>query len=211
MTRISSVRVLIVLVSIHNLVIHQMDVKTMFLNGELKDEIHMDQPEGCVVPSEEQKVCRLVKSLYRLKQAPKLWHRKFDHVLVSNGFSINDVDKCIYNNLRITCIAICLCVDDMLIFRTNLQVVCETKKFLGSKFDMKDFGKTEVILGIRITRTPDKLKLSQEHYVENILRKFKHFDCKPMSTLYDPNSQLKKNKEHSVAQIEYVQIIGSLI
>ena len=89
--------------------------------------------------------------------------------------------------------------------------MCETKKFLGSKFNMKDFGKTEVILGIRITRTPDKLKLSQEHYVENILRKFKHFDCKPMSTLYDPNSQLKKNKEHSVAQIEYVQIIGSLI
>ncbi|RVX23100.1 Retrovirus-related Pol polyprotein from transposon TNT 1-94 [Vitis vinifera] len=73
-----------------------------------------------------------------------------------------------------------LYVDDMLIFGTSLQVVCETKKFL-------------------------------ELYVEKILRKFEHFDCKPVSTPYDPNSQLKKNREHSVAQIEYAHIIGILI
>ena len=68
---------------------------------------------------------------------------------------------------------------------------------------MKDLGEAEVILGIKINRTPNGLKLSQEHYVEKILRKFEHFDCKLMSTPYDPNSQLKKNREDSVAQIEY--------
>ena len=68
---------------------------------------------------------------------------------------------------------------------------------------MKDLGKVEVILGIKITRTPNWFKLSQEHYVEKILRKFEHFDCKLVSTPYDPNSQLKKNREHSVTQIEY--------
>ena len=67
------------------------------------------------------------------------------------------------------------------------------KKFLGSKFDMKVLGEAEVILGIKITRTSNGLKLSQDqHYVEKILRKFEHFDCKPMSTPYDPSSQLKK-------------------
>ena len=76
----------------------------------------------------------------------------------------------------------------MSIFGTSLEVVCEIKKFLGFKFDMKDLGKVEVILGIKITRTPNKLKLSQEHYVEMILRKFEHFDCKPVSTPYDPSS-----------------------
>ncbi|KAL6339065.1 hypothetical protein AAG906_024216 [Vitis piasezkii] len=76
---------------------------------------------------------------------------------------------------------------------------------------MKDLGEVKVILGIKITRTPNVLKLSQEHYVEKIIRKFEHFDCKPVSTPYDPNSQLEKNKEHSVAQIEYAQIIGILI
>ena len=101
-TRISLIRVLIALTSVHNLVIHQMDVKTAFLNGELEEEIYMDQPEGCMVPGDEGKVCRLVKSLYELKQAPKQWHNKFDNVLISNGFSINDADKCIYNKVEKT-------------------------------------------------------------------------------------------------------------
>ena len=99
----------------------------------------------------------------------------------------------------------------MLIVGTSLEVVCETKKFLGSMFDMKDLGEAKVILGIKITRTPNGLKLCQEHYVEKILRKFEHFDCKPMSTPHDLSSQLKKNKEHSIAQIEYAQIIRSLM
>lgn len=211
-TRITSIKVLIALASIHNLVIHQMDVKTTFLNGDLEEEIYMDQPEGCVAPDKEKKVYKLVKSLYGLKQAPKQWHNKFDHVLVTNGYSINDADKCIYNKYEDnTCVVIYLYVDDMLIFGTSLEVVCETKRFLGSKFDMKDLGETKVILGIKITRTPNGLKLSQEHYVEKILRKFEHFDCKPASTSYDPSSQLKKNREYSVAQIEYAQIIGSLM
>ncbi|RVW92110.1 Retrovirus-related Pol polyprotein from transposon TNT 1-94 [Vitis vinifera] len=167
-----------------------MDVKIAFLNGDLEEEIYMEQPEGCVVPGKEKKVCKLVKSRYGLKQDPKQWHNKFDHVLVTNGYSINDVDKCIYNKYEDnTCVVIYLYVDDMLIFRTSLEVVCKTKKFLGSKFDMKDLRETEVILGIKITRTPNGLKLSQEHCVEKILRKFEHFDCKPVSTPYDQSSQ----------------------
>ena len=78
-TRITSIRVLISLASIHNLLIHQMDVKTAFLNGELDEEIYMDQPEGFVVHGQEHKVCKLDKSLYGLKQAPKQWHEKFDN------------------------------------------------------------------------------------------------------------------------------------
>ena len=99
----------------------------------------------------------------------------------------------------------------MLIFGTSLEVVCETKKFLGSKFDMKDLGEAEVILRIKIIRTPNEIKLSQEHYVKKILRKFEHFDCKLVSTLYDSSSQLKKIRKHDIAQIEYAQLIGSLM
>ncbi|WKA09025.1 hypothetical protein VitviT2T_026704 [Vitis vinifera] len=66
-TRIASIRVLFTLTSFHNLVIHQMDVKTAFLNGDLEEKIYTDQPEGCVVPGKEKRVCKLVKSLYGLK------------------------------------------------------------------------------------------------------------------------------------------------
>ena len=70
-TRITSIRVLISLTAIHSLVVHQMDVKTTFLNGELEEEINMEQPKGFVIHGQEDKVCKLDKSLYGLKQAPK--------------------------------------------------------------------------------------------------------------------------------------------
>ena len=65
--------------SIHKLIVHQMNVKTAFLNGDLDEEIYLDQPEGFVVQGQESKVCKLRKSLYGLKQAPKQWHEKFDN------------------------------------------------------------------------------------------------------------------------------------
>ena len=70
-TRITSIRLLIAIAAIFNLKIHQMDVKTAFLNGDLEEEIYMDQPEGFVEPGQESKVCKLTESLYGLKQAPK--------------------------------------------------------------------------------------------------------------------------------------------
>jgi hypothetical protein len=72
-----------------------MYVKTIFLNGELDEEIYMDQPTGIVVKGEEQNVCKLLKSLYGLKQAPKQWHEKFDTTLTSAGYIINEADRCV--------------------------------------------------------------------------------------------------------------------
>ncbi|GJX19315.1 zinc finger, CCHC-type containing protein [Tanacetum coccineum] len=74
-----------------------MDVKTAFLNGDLDEEVYMKQPEGFVMPSNEHKVCKLVKSLYGLKQAPKQWHQKFDEVVLSSGFLLNQSDKCVFS------------------------------------------------------------------------------------------------------------------
>ena len=73
-----------------------MDIKTDFSNRELEEEIYMEQPEGFIVPGKENKVCRLVKSLYGLNQAPKQWHAKFDQTMLTNGFKINKCDKCVY-------------------------------------------------------------------------------------------------------------------
>ena len=120
--RISTIRLLIDLASVHNLVVHQMDVKTAFLNGELDEEVYMKQPEGFVMLGKEHMVCKLVKSLYGLKQEPKQWHQKFDEVILSSGFKLNQCDKCVYSRFddaTKTRVIICLYVDDMLIFRTD--------------------------------------------------------------------------------------------
>jgi hypothetical protein len=80
--RMTTIRMLVALAACHDLLIHQMDVKITFLNGELDEEIYMNQPDGFVAPGQENKVCILRKSLYGLKQAPKQWHEKFDRTLI---------------------------------------------------------------------------------------------------------------------------------
>ncbi|KAL0434586.1 UNVERIFIED_CONTAM: Retrovirus-related Pol polyprotein from transposon TNT 1-94 [Sesamum radiatum] len=210
-TRITSIRVLIAIAALYDLEIHQMDVKTAFLNGELDEEIYMEQPEGFVVPGQEKKVCRLVKSLYGLKQAPKQWHEKFDRTMLSNGFKINECDKCVYDkSSHNSFIIVCLYVDDMLIMGSNRDVILTTKRMLTKHFDMKDMGLADVI-GIKISKTSDGLALSQSHYIENILKKFKAYDSPPAKTPVDLNLHLAKNKGESEGQIEYSRIIGSLM
>ncbi|KAD3641087.1 hypothetical protein E3N88_30311 [Mikania micrantha] len=127
-TRITSIRLVLAIAALRNLEVHQMDVKTAFLNGDLEEEIYMEQPEGFSAPGQEGKVCKLVKSLYGLKQAPKQWHQKFDQVMLNNGFKINECDN-----------------DD--------KMIKSTKDMLKARFDMKDMGLADVILGVKINRT----------------------------------------------------------
>jgi hypothetical protein len=94
--RLTTIRTLIAVTASYGLIIHQMDVKTTFLNGELDEKIYMDQPEGFIEDGQENKVCRLIKSLYGLKQALKQWHEKFDNTLIVAGFAVNESDTCVY-------------------------------------------------------------------------------------------------------------------
>ena len=200
-TRISSIRMLIAIAAIHNLEIHQMDVKTTFLNGDLDEEIYMEQPEGIIVPGQEKKVCRLVKSLYGLKQAPVQWHEKIDSVMMTNGFKINECDKCVYvKNTEHGFVIICLYVDDILIMGSNNEVIKTTKEMFNNKFDMKDLGVVDVILGIKISKTSNGLILSQSHYIEKILKKFKQDDSSPMRKPVDVNLHLSKNNGKIISQ-----------
>jgi len=155
-------------------------------------------------PGQEYKVCKLLKSLYGLKQVPKQWHEKLDNVLLCDGFSPNDADKCVYSKYKNgECVIICLYVDDMLIFGKCIDIVSRTKLFLGSKFEIKDIGEANVILGVRIIRKGDNILLYQEQYIEKLIRKFGYYDFKPVSTPYDANSKLMKNRGEFVSQPEY--------
>ena len=115
-----------------------MDIKTAFLNGDLDEEIYMEQPEGFVVKGQEHKVCKLVKCLYGHKQATKQWYEKFDKIILEFGFKINDHDKCVYyKDDSGECIILCLYVDDILLFGTNLEIIKNVKSYLSSKFEDK--------------------------------------------------------------------------
>ncbi|WJZ94150.1 hypothetical protein VitviT2T_013032 [Vitis vinifera] len=211
-TRINSIRMVLAIAALRNLEIHQMDVKTAFLNGDLDEEIYMEQPEGFSAPRQEKKVCKLVKSLYGLKQAPKQWHEKFDNVMLSHGFKINECDKCVYvKDTEHGYAIVCLYVDDMLIVGSDDKMITSTKNMLNSRFDMKDMGLADVILGIKIKRTSNELILSQSHYVDKILGKFDKDNSGVARTPVDVTLHLSKNKGESVSQVEYSRVIGSLM
>ena len=210
--RISSIRTLIAISALKGLYIHQMDVKTAFLNGYLKEEIYLEQPEGFVIPGQENKVCRLVKSLYGLKQAPKQWHERFDTTVTAFGFQHNSADRCIYSkHTSDYIVVICLYVDDMLIIGTHLEGILETKKYLSSNFKMKDLGEVDTILGIKVKRTGGQISLSQSHYIEKILTKFQHLNIKEFNTPFDSSVKLKVNSGRAVAQLEYASAVGSMM
>jgi len=136
--RLTTIRVLLSLAVSYGLLIHQMDVKTASLNGELEEEIYMDQPDGFVTSGQKGKVCKLLKSLCGLKQAPKQWHEKFDRTLTFADFAINEADKCVYYRFGGgESVILCIYVDDILIFGTSLDAIKEVKDFLSKNFEFK--------------------------------------------------------------------------
>lgn len=155
---------------------------------------------------------KLLKSLYGLKQAPKQWHEKFDRTLTSVGFVVNEADKCVYyRHVRGEGVILCLYVDDILIFGTNMKVIHEVKSFLSKCFDMKDLGEADVILNIKLIKNKSGITLTQSHYVEKILSRFGYIDSKSSPTPYYPSVTLLKNRRIAVDQLRYSQIVGSLM
>ena len=205
-TRINSIRMVLAIVALRNLEVHQMNMKIAFLNGDLKEEIYIEQPEGFFALGQEKKVRKLVKSLYGLKQALKQWHEKFDNVMMSHGFKINECNKCVYvKDTELGYVIVCLYVDDMLIVGSDDKMIASTKNMLNSRFDMKDMGL------VKTKRTSEGLILSQSHYVDNILEKFDKDNSSIVRTLVDVTLHLSKNKGNSVSQVEYSRVIGSLM
>lgn len=130
-----------------------MDIKTAFLNGDLNEEVYMQQPEGFVSSGNENLLSKLRKLIYGLKQASRQWYLKFDEVVTSLGFEENKVDQCIYLKASGSkFIFLVLYVDDILLSSGDLGLLHETKRMLTEFFDMKDLGEVSFVLGIEIHR-----------------------------------------------------------
>ena len=132
--------------------------------------------------------------------------------MMSHGFKINECDKCVYvKDTELGYVIVCLYVDDMLIVGSDDKMIASTKSMLNSRFDTKDMGLTDVILGIKIKKTSEGLILSQSHYVDNILGKFDKDNSDIAKTPVDITLHLSKNKGESVSQVEYSRVISSLM
>jgi hypothetical protein len=219
--KLTSIRFLLSIAAAFDLEVEQMDVKTTFLHGDLEEEIYMKQPEGFVVKGKKELVCKLKKSLYGLKQSPRMWYQKFDTYILGLGFVRSRADHCVYSKqVGNHFIYVVLYVDDMLLVGNNMDVIKEVKSQLSSKFDMKDLGAANFILGMEIKRdrANRKLWLNQRKYVETILQRFNMHGSKPvkvpipigvkLSTDQCPKTQ---EEEEDMSHVPYASAVGSLM
>ena len=196
-----------------DMVIHQMDVVTAFLNGHLEEEIFMKQPVGFIKSGQENLVCKLKKSLYGLKQAPRCWNAVLDKYLKSIRFLQSPADQCVYvrNDKDIQTI-IAVYVDDLVVMSDDINDLQNVKRALAGRFQMKDLGDLSYCLGISVQRDGTTMKLYQKNYVEQLLKTFGMDSCNPVTTPSAVDVKLvKSDGSRSVDPVKYQSIIGSLL
>lgn len=216
--RYNSIRYLLALSVRFDLDIDQMDAVSAFLHGDLTEEIYMVQPE---LFETADKVCRLRKTIYGLKQASREWNKKLNSCLLQAGLKCSQTDSCVYYSIRgekLTFVAVY--VDDLLIFSNDIVFKSHLKAKLSGNFKMKDLGEAKHCLGFEIIRDRSKstLAINQRKYITEILQRFNMADCNPVSTPLDINQKLSKEMSPKLpdeitemSRIPYQQAVGSLL
>jgi hypothetical protein len=180
--RYTSIRTVIALATSMGWKLHQMDVKTTFLNGEIEEEVYIEQPEGFMIHDEKSYVYRLKKSLYGLKHAPRAWYEKMDGFLMSLGFNKSVTDPNLYyHTVGDESLILVLYVDDLFLTGSE-RLIAECKRVLTYEFEMKDLGMMHYFLGLEVWQRANEIFPSQGKYTVEILKKFGMTDYKSMPT-----------------------------
>ncbi|KAG7594052.1 Integrase catalytic core [Arabidopsis thaliana x Arabidopsis arenosa] len=198
--RIETIRLLIDLAAAHGWEIHHLDVKTAFLHGELKETVYVYQPEGFEVKGSEDKVYRLNKALYGLRQAPRAWNNKLNHILVDLHFTKCSKEPSVYRKeVEEHLLIIAVYVDDLFVTKTSLEVINKFKGEMSSNFEMSDLGKLTYYLGIEVMQHQEGILLNQSRYALKILEEAGMRDCNPVHIPMEAGLKLSKaEKEKEV-------------
>src|SRR5712692_6386852 len=215
-----SLQLLLALAALENWEIHQMEVKSAFLNGVLNKEIYMEQPQGFIAAEQENKVCKLKRALYGLKQASRIWNQQFHGVLIALGFEWTYSDADIYvchqhggNSLLI----IILYVDDITIMGSLLEDAKQLKEKLSLCHEMSDLGEIQSYLGMWICQDHSKkcIEVDQSGYIRSILDHFSMADANPHPTPLPTGANvhlIKNTAQATQAEVKHFQsLIGSLL
>nr|GEZ49969.1 retrovirus-related Pol polyprotein from transposon TNT 1-94 [Tanacetum cinerariifolium] len=211
--RLEAIRIFLAFATQKNTVVYQMDVKTVFLNGNLREEIYVSQPDGFVDPDNPNHVYKLKKALYELKQAPRAWYDMLSSFLISQDFSKGSLDITLFirrngNDLLLVQIY----VDDI-IFAASTPELCDIfAKIMFSKFKMLMMGKISFFLGLQISQSPRGIFINQSKYALESLKKYGFESCDPVDTPMVEKSKLDEDKEGKVVDpSHYHGMIGTLL
>jgi hypothetical protein len=210
--KFTTIRVLLAISAHLDLEIHQVDIKTAFLNGELKEEIYLKPPPGTDI--HKSLVWRLLKPLYGLKQAGRQWYQKVHAKFTAIGFTRLEADHSVFRKGKgDQLILVAVYVDDMLLFCKLISVIISFKEELALSFPTTDLGEARWILNMEITRDRNArtITLSQERYIETILDRHGMSSCHPVATPMITGLKLTKLAEAEVDPWDYQSRLGALM
>ncbi|GJS18702.1 retrovirus-related pol polyprotein from transposon TNT 1-94 [Tanacetum coccineum] len=181
--RLEAVRMFIAYAAHKNITIFQMDVKTAFLNGPLKEEVYVSQPEGFIDPEFPDHVYRLKKALYGLKQAPRAWYDKLSSFLIEHGFTKGIIDPTLFTRRHGEDILLVqVYVDDIIFGSTNPDFSKRFANLMKNNFEMSMMGELKFFLGLQVHQSPRGIFISQSQYAIELLKKHGLDECVSMST-----------------------------
>ncbi|KAK1679409.1 hypothetical protein QYE76_040257 [Lolium multiflorum] len=190
--RLEAIRLLLAFASFHNFKLYQMDVKSAFLNGPLKETAYVAQPPGFEDPCRPNHVYLLHKALYGLKQAPRAWYEFLRDFLLQDGFCMGTVDSTLFTK-RVKGGGLFICqiyVDDIIFGGTNPNHNKAFELLMTRKFEMSMMGELKFFLGFQVRQLAKGTFISQEKYVKDMLKKFDMTNASPMKTPMPVKGQL---------------------
>ncbi|WVZ71265.1 hypothetical protein U9M48_019873 [Paspalum notatum var. saurae] len=187
--RLEAIRFLLAYATHHDMKLHQMDVKSAFLNGYINELVYVEQPPGFEDPNNPNHVYRLSKALYGLKQAPRAWYERLMDFLIEKGFKIGRVDTTLFTKKTDNDLFVCqVYVDNIIFGSTNEEYCKEYGKIMAKELSM--IGELTFFLGFQIKQLKEGILIYQEKYTRDLLKRFKMDDCKPIDTPMSTNTKL---------------------
>nr|GEW54799.1 retrovirus-related Pol polyprotein from transposon TNT 1-94 [Tanacetum cinerariifolium] len=210
--QLEAVRLFIAYAAHKSFTVYQMDVKTSFLYGPLKEEVYVNQPDGFVDPYHPDKVYRLKKALYGLKQAPRAWYNELSNFLVSKGFSKGSIDPTLFiTKHRGDILLVQIYVDDIIFGSTNPKLSKQFEIVMHSKFEMSMMGELKIFLEIQIHQSPRGIFINQAKYSQKILIKHRMTSCDSVGTPMATKHLDTDLSETPVDQTKYQKMVRALM
>ncbi|GJQ92188.1 retrovirus-related pol polyprotein from transposon TNT 1-94 [Tanacetum coccineum] len=211
--RMEAVRIFVAYTTHKSFPIYQMDVKTNFLNGPLKQDVYVRQPDGFIDPDHPEKVYRLRKALYGLKQAPRAWYDELSTFLISKGFTKGTIDLTLFTiRYGEDILLVQIYVDDIIFGSTTPKFSKKFEKLMHSRFEMSLMGEMKFFLGLQIHQSSRGIFINQAKYALDILKKHGMDKCDSIGTPMATQPKMDADFSGTLAdQTRYQSMIGSLM
>ncbi|GJZ93310.1 putative ribonuclease H-like domain-containing protein [Tanacetum coccineum] len=211
--RIEAIRLFLAYASFMGFLVYQMNVKSAFLYGTIEEEVYVTQPPEFKDHDNPNKVYKVVKELYGLHQAPRAWYETLANYLLGNRFKRGKIDQTLFiKKQKRDILLVQVYVDDIIFGSINKELCTRFEKLMKDKFQMSSMGELTFFLGLQVQQKEDGIFISQDKYVDEILKKFNYTDVKSASTPVDLEKPLVKDGDANDVDVHlYRSMIGSLM